>query len=89
MNFRFSINGWPSCRGISHATLVFIHNCHIPLVASPFLLLSLVAVPSSVSHSVYQTTVMLMSLKAQVLLVALEVSHQSLPSPPLGPIVPA
>lgn len=64
--------------------------CHIPLVSLPFTLLSFIAVPSSVSasHSLYQTALMLMSLKPQVLLVPLEVWHQSLPPPPLGPIFP-
>lgn len=41
------------------------------------------------SLPLYQTTLMLMSLKPQVLLVSLEVWHQSLPPPPLGPILPA
>lgn len=57
----------------------------IPLVSFPFILLSFFAVPSSVSasHSLYQTTLMLMSLKPQVLLVPLEVltSVPANPSP--------
>lgn len=70
----------PGC--IKFKMLHHLHHCLS--LATPPLLVFL-----SASHSLStKTTRMLMSLKPQVLLVPLEVWHQSLPPPPLGPIFP-